>query len=565
MEENLNMNQEPMDLQEPSVSTQESTEQKEGSFVDFVDFQEVNTDTVPLSEQEDFKKKMSLKKKIFLIITLVLVALLLGGGVTVGALYFTSPEYVLIHSITGAVEDLGKREELEPFRGVFSEGSLEFRFVGTEDVKLSKDAGEELSGKLYFSEDAVMLDNLSWRLGGKNAPTLTMDAYLDSQRAYVSNEEILGGTYGAERGNLVDQWKKSIFAFGKGEYSVETQEEHDAIVRMLEVLDEKEQTDQISEDAAKLLEQYAKDFYRLLCKNGELTSEYSDRVKVGNERISARVLTLTIDNEEFADALNSLYDQASSDQELSALMGQISDLLTDEDWEDIGFEGTLFEWYDEMFVEDKDGLIEDAIQDIEDLDFKIEITAVTPRFGTKLMKLDVKFSSHGDHASLSLNCGTEGIKKTDKISLTFEDLALIYTVKTDTASTYKGLLELDLNTAGYYTAEMKIDKNKETYRLELFELYSDGTKSGYDVKGDWEQDKDMTTISVDSVKKIGIAGDLEATETYRCDIRLIFLKEDTMPVPETDVQDFLLIGQKDIEAWNKRGEEFEQKVEPFWE
>ncbi len=563
MEENLNMNQEPMDLQEPSNLNQEEPMHRENAFVDY---KELNTDEIPLSEQEGFKKKkkkMSLKKKIALFVTLSLAILLVGAGVTVSVLYFTSPEYVLIHSVTDVVDDLGKREEFEPFVGVLTEGSLEFRFIGTEDVKLSKNAGEEISGKLYFAEDAVMLDDFSWKLDTKNAPDLTMNAYMDAQRAYITNEEILGGTYGVERGNLANQWEKSMFAFGKSEYSVKTQEESDKIKRLFEILDEKEQTEQISKDASKLLKQYAKDFYRLLCENGELTSEYKDRVKVGNERISARVLTLTVDNEELAVALETLYDQACEDQNLTILMGQISDLLEDEDWEALGFDDTLFEWYDETFVEDKDDIIADALRGIEDSDFKIQVKAVTPRFGTKLMKLEIVFSSQGDHVTLSLDCGSEGIKKTDRISLEFEDLALIYTVKTDTDSAYKGLLELDLDTAGYYTAEMKIDKAKEKYQLELAEQYSNGTKSGCKLKGIWQQDKDMTIISLDSVKTFDEASGVETTESYQCNLHFILQKKDTMPAPETDMSDILLVTQKDLDTWRKRNEEFDKKAGPF--
>ena len=194
------------------------------------------------------------------LILIAVVAVLLIGG-TIGAIaVFNSPKQVAARAVGSMLDDLIAREEIAPMMNVLTRGSVEFSLDGTQ--KFGGGEAIAASGKIYFSDKAVMLDDLSLT---SDDLMLQGDLYYSEDLIYVENRDILNGAWGLEKGNLADEWKDSIFAPESGGELALDQTTFDLVSEILTALDE-DVDEQLTEDMEKLVNRYAKKNWKLVGK-----------------------------------------------------------------------------------------------------------------------------------------------------------------------------------------------------------------------------------------------------------------------------------------------------------
>ena len=143
--------------------------------------------------------------KIFAIILCALLSL----GLIASAVLYYSPQATAINAVVGATKDFAKRDEISPLYQMLKEGSLEFSAseVKQNDENLLEDSS--LSGKIYFSKDAMMYENINIKLS--NLLDISGNMYFSNDLIYIEEDTILNGAYGMKPKNFVSDLENSIY------------------------------------------------------------------------------------------------------------------------------------------------------------------------------------------------------------------------------------------------------------------------------------------------------------------------------------------------------------------
>ena len=184
-----------------------------------------------------------MKKGAIIIIASTVVAMILLASMVIGALGIgatliaNKPENVAAAAIKGTMDGLLDRKEIKPLLNTLSKGSIT---ASVSDIMYEGEDmmdGFEVSGKVYFSEakKSLMIEDLIIQ---QEANKLQGDVYISPELAYVYEQNVLDGAYGAEFGRLTEEFKNSIFAYNSGsEYAIDY-ESYEEIVDMLEIADQ---------------------------------------------------------------------------------------------------------------------------------------------------------------------------------------------------------------------------------------------------------------------------------------------------------------------------------------
>ena len=475
--------------------------------------------------------------KKLLIIVLAAVLALGGGAAAVVAIISNQPENVVANSIFGAITDLTKREEIAPLVNMLEKGSLEVSAsVDADKVGLNIFGGEDIKagGKLYFSEDEYMLKNLNVTYGDTS---VSGDVYIGEDLMYVSNKDILGGSWGIIRGEMEKSFKKSelIEYFGLDDDTVKN------ISTILKDYDNGKDKD-LKKDLEKYIEEYMKVAMKALAEYAEYKSE-TDNVKVGGEKVSARVIEVTIDGKAMSKILKDISKELDGDDKLRDLvddyLAPYKSMLKDEGV----IEKSTKEIYDD-FVDE----IKDLAGECKDLDGELIITVVTPKMSSTLMKLSVAFKEGKDKDVIfSLDLGEKGIKKTDKISLEMDDGndTVEYTIKDNDSKKYNAQLGVKYDGEKKATpiCKISVDKQKDTFKLEI------GEDSETVLSGKLESKSKTTTITLNKIK----AGDIEIKKGF--EVKLVICEKDKMPKPASKVNNIFKLTEEKLDEMEERAEE----------
>lgn len=466
-----------------------------------------------------------------LIIIAVAAVLVLSGALAGVIAFLNTPERVAARALTGVLEDLEKREELAPLSKVLTKGSISFKADGDALEELMGD-DFSVEGKLYFNETAAMLDDLSIRYGSMK---LTGGMYFDEDRFYVKNSEILDGAWGIQRGTLEKEWKDSVFAPNSGS-EVELEEDiFNVISEVLSALDE-EMDKELIKDMEKFTNRYGKKAWALFCEYAEFESE-TDDVRINKERKNARVITITLDGDAIAAMVEEMVEYILEDDKLKDLVVKYGDRFADllEEYADIE---DISDAYDDLMEKLEDSA-DDLVDSVEDaITEDVVITMVTPTMSSKLLMLTAEYD---DNEIVSVNFGHEGVRKTNNISV---KIAGMYDVEYDISENTKDEYKASLEVMGEKVATIEIDKDKETYELELVDICI--------VEGDMSSKGKTHTITVDKVVVYEDSWDYTyktKTEYKDMGITLTIAEKDKMPEVEEDVDSILSITDEDLEKW----------------
>lgn len=461
-----------------------------------------------------------------LVIILIAAAVVLAGaGIALGV-YFNSPEYVMSHSVAEAIKDFTKRDEIEPLMNTLKRGSLEFSIDDTDgECKYLGTSGFSSSGKLYFSDSAVMLKN--FRVESDDLNEIDLDAYFGSSLSYIRNDEILGGTYGIVRGDMASAFANSIFAFGAdSDVAVPSKEIHNLILNILKLYDDEKGMDDLKKDYERLSKKYIKEIWKATCKYGDIESEW-DNVRVGGERISARVITLTLDGDMLEEIMTSVYEKACNDKKLYKFVEKISDKIGSIDGEE------LIDVFEEQFIDDESGAIKKALKELGRSREEYTVEVVTPKFSTRLLRLSVITELDEHETEFSVDVGKQGIKKADVIKISLNNAKIRYEIRKNNKEAYKSVLEV--NGKDIFIIDVNKKRGKYTVGLPV---------SHITVSGKFKTSGKTITISVDRAKE----NDEIIFDGYA---DFILKQKDKMPKPlsRSDVTNVFDVDMNDVKDW----------------
>jgi hypothetical protein len=472
------------------------------------------------------------------IIIAIVAALTVCAGTATGAtVYMNQPEVVARNAMADAIEGFFEREEVAPLLNMVTEGSLEVNAKSSiEDEGVPawlKDA--EAGGKIYFSENALMVEGLFAKADDID---LSADAYLSDDLIYVTNDDILGGSWGVIRGEMAEAFEDSELIEMIGMPT----EAEDAVLEVLEAYDNK-MGDDLRKDIEKYTEKYLKVVIKAIEDNAKYESE-GDEVKVGGERINARVITITIDAEAAAAIAEDIYDELKDDKNLRKTVIEYANefetslvaagvIGEDEDFGDV---------YDEFIDELGDNI--DSMDEDDDGEVVIEI--VTPKLSSKMLKLSVINKYDGGKSTLlTIDVGEEGMKDSQRIAVSRgSSTSIIYEIEENTSKEYTASLKSKSGSETVTLCKLSIDKSEDTFKITVPEADAN-------VSGKWESKGKTTTITVNKIRVDEVTiDDFEVT--------LIIKEKDNMPNPESkkNIKNILSITEEDIEEIGANAEEF---------
>jgi exonuclease VII small subunit len=464
-----------------------------------------------------------------------LLALILVLGVVGVGVYYNQPKVAAREALIGAIEDLGDRDEIAPIVNMFKKGSLEVSgTVKSELTDLEDDIN--FGGKFYFADKEFMAENIFFKMG-KDYDYAIDQAYGSKDLVYISSDSILDGTLGIIKGETADAFEKWDLI-----EDLEIPEEAvKAITAIFEAYDDGE-FDDIDKDIKKIADKYEKFIIKTIEDNAEYEAE-TESVKVGGDKMDARVITVTIDGEAMVAIVEALCEEIVNDDELRDTVEKYVDIIQPA-LDEAGLledDMDVMEYYDDAMEE-----LEDAVKDIDDEipeDVALVLEVVTPKFIPKLMKLNViTVEDDKEMNVLTLDLGKDGMKKTNHIEVSVSDdyATVIYDISENSKSAYEAELSFEMNSAEVTVATIEINKDKDTFEfaVPMAELV---------VTGDWVTDGGETAITLDEIK----VGD-ETIDGVT--VKLVINEKDKMPKPldkgdvknifETKMEDFEKIVEK---------------------
>ncbi len=463
------------------------------------------------------------------IIALV-ITLAVGVGAATGvAIYNNQPEVVVRNAILGAMEDLCERDEISPVMNMLEKGSLEVK--ADADMKVLGAAigidSIKAGGKLYFSKDAFMLDNLNVKAGKLD---LSADAYIGEDLIYVSNEEILGGSWGVIRGEMASALEDSMFIDW---YKLDDNTK-EALEKVLDSYDEGRDKE-LKKDLEKYIKKYMKTVVLAIEKNADYDVD-DGRVKIGGEKVDARIIEVTIDADAIVGILEAVYDELKDDDKLRDTVVEYL-----EDYEDmlresgaIAEDEDVKDFYKDL-IRDFGEFIDYMDDSADDSEGSFIFEVVTPKMSSKLMQISVINDNGEDKNTLfTLDIGEKGIKKSEQISLIFTDhVTYTYKIKENNSKEYSAELKADRGDDQTETLfKVSVDKKDDSFKLVIDNVTLSGD---FIVKGK------TTTITLNKIR----AGEVTVKDI---ELTIIIKEKDKMPKPldKKKVNNILEITEDDI-------------------
>lgn len=476
-------------------------------------------------------------KKIILIIVILVLAI---GGVSVGAVAMNQPEAVASRALGGLFEELLEREEIAPLLNVLKGGSIE---ADLRDVSLEGESQSGVSGKVYFGNNDLYLENLSY---GNSGGEISVNAYLSNDLVYFESDGILGGAYGIRRGEAVEALQESIFApYSGSEYAL-SQGDYDALLRALEIYDSPDDYEDMLDDARGILEDYGKEFWSLFCENADFKKD-TRKISLQDETVSARVITVFVDSYGMANWLRDAYYFVREDGEILDLLIEYGELIAD-----LTSDSTFYNEnkITELYYDVMDSVLSELdtyIDALEDSREYITIEIATAKMSTSVYQITLGLKNE----RITLDIGEEGLSQSDRITLWTlsasgrETRSLDFEISQNDDEAYVATISSDLRPA--YT--LTVDRTKGEY---LIEQEVGGELENYKVRGAFVREGDTLTLSITSVERY-LAKLLQ--KRYELDVTLIFDERDKMPKRASGVEELFVVDEYTVENWLEKIEE----------
>ena len=514
-----------------------------------------------------------IKKLIAAIVSAIVVI-----GIIVAVVVMNNPKYVFKKSLTGALEDLGKRSELSTLTQALEKGSITVDGTLGEEV-LGEEGEISFGGKFYFNsgkkpaDSSVYIENLHGKVSYDDVSgEIKGSAYFSTEYMYVVDCNLMDGCYGLVRGDLKDEFLDSEWI----DELIADEDMQDAVASILEYID-KEKDVKLIEDISAKVEEYSKTLEKLIVKYAEFEKE-NKSVNCGDGKTDCRVITMKLDEKAVADILNDLYEIIEKDDDLRDLVMDNAEEILDM------LEGILNEFGIEIDIKDVEDFYDDQLLDednwddlvemVEDLDFDLAISVATGKMSTTLRQLSVvvetKMLGEKTEVEFVLNFGKQGVKKTNHISAEMNEEELFaYEISENSKKMYKAAFSVpqynSKKNKSVLTEVINIEVNREKDKFEFViindhESYMTGEEieERYVVSGEFVEEGGAVTISVQEYEEI--YG--EDVESVKLDINVTIDKKDKMPAVEKK-DDVKSVFEMSMDDFEEIAENFEEEFDGF--
>ena len=493
---------------------------------------------------------------------IMIVCAVVGIGVLVTGFnaIFNSDKNVALRAIDGALDGLCAREEVEYFTNLMNGGSVS---VNYKNANLDG-ADVKASAKLYLEleDSTLMFDEISASVKmGEDKLSLTGSVYADNEKVYVKNDEILGGAYGVEKGTLVEGFKKSVFAPDSGSEMALDEELYESIIKALEIT-ESDLPDKAMDDATDLIDDYLTKVRKLIFKHAEY-SNVTEEVKIGGEKVNARVISVIITPETIVNFLEDFYDYLKNDDDLRDFVVNnyndfkpVNELLLFSNAA-VDTDINMGEVYDEA-IEGLGEQIDAIVEKMKDEDEGfVALRLAMPKLSTNLMKAwfvsgsdvkDIEDDPDELMEMMSIDFGEDGAEDTNAITIEYAGQKIKYTVtEEDDVTTYK------LSMGSDNSFSLALDEEKKSFTIKanaqaapkynsLWDV-TEYVNAVYVISGDYTTDGDASTFELDHVK---VDGEELLTEENKFDFSITFEESDGMPSAEKDIKSVLTMTEEDF-------------------
>ena len=400
---------------------------------------------------------------------------------------------------------------------------------------------------------------------------LTAGVYLDQNKLVVNSQELLGGAYGVDFKNAVDEMKNSVFApDSHSDYEMDPFVYYQ-IVAYLEIMN----SDAFDSEKVQKLRDKARDCFMTSIKNNATFTKDDETVEVLGEDIDAVLVTVSMDDEIIINAVEETWDMLKNDPTFKDLLESYFYLKP------IGNQGIVDEDiygiydHEEPDVEpddeanETDRMIEDIEDAINDLEETLNGCSLTLKLyfnnrQSTLMRVDFKVSVEVDDtrekAYVYIELGNtlssfEGLRITANATEDgkyVNDPVVIEVKVTDTDSRYK----LTITTENFDDLDCTLKYSKSSGSFDLYISYKDSYKSHeYTASGIYTEKSGTHTFTLEECKKtsdftnsmLGIAKKEEHTYWSDRNGKLIIeiCEKDRMP-SAPKYTDFLTIKESDL-------------------
>lgn len=467
---------------------------------------------------------------------------------------YNAPSAVADRVIGNAIDDFVERDEVDYMLSLLSGGSVDVAFKGDVDgVAVNANA------KLYLNAEdrEFMLDLLKLEAKAEGQKVgLTGSIYLSDELAYVSNEEILKGAYGIERGSLAEGLKNSVLhPESESPYALD-EATYTALESFLKIADS-DLPEDLEKDVTKVMTRYTEKFYGWIKKYAEFESSKQE-ISLSDGDKKVRVIFVIITPETVRDICKELRDYIKDDTKLRDLVIEYYTELADvlEYSYRLGEDFDIREAYDEM-IDEVDTTLTNMIEGLEDEDNEsfVSICLATPKSSAKLLKLwviggeDIDDIEDEDetYEMFSIDFSSKGIKKTKEITYkTPYGDKIKYSINDEE----KNVTEYKLQLMDGVTYALKLDTKEDTFKLRKTESYY-GEPTTTSIEGKYTTKGDTATYEV---KKLKVDG--EVVEGFDYDLTVTFEEKDSMPSTEKNVTSIFDLNDEKIEKIMENAKEW---------
>ncbi len=476
---------------------------------------------------------MKIKLFVFLLVVLL-------GCAAVYSVTTFVPEVAAIHSMHGVADDFANRAEIKPLKKMLKQGSLEASVSEVNQNGENLIEGESVSGKMYFSKNVFSKDEFMLKDFELLTDELQIhgDVYSSNDLFYISEDHILGGAYGIVPESFTADLRDSIFAADSGsKYAIPDEDFYDLLMESSDPLE----FENMKKDAEKILKQYERKLWIIVCQNANITS-VSKYVDFEGTKKPVRVIAIEIEPYELANIIEEFFEFVEDDDSVVKFIDEYESMLLPCIEYVYGpiEQNSLSTAYEKMIdtVEDYVDVTCDELTEIED--GLLEIELVTPKFSNKMLRLTVK--SDGEKL-IVIDFGEKGIQKTEKISISIKDSETVYEVQTKHDT--KRIATLTVN--GEQAFAITVNNVRETFQID----FGDCT-----VSGSMKVSEDKTVFTFDTVS---ITSDSDTIEEYTTNLQITFREKDEMPDTPTTYGKISDITEKDVDGWLKKLENIDSE------
>lgn len=482
-------------------------------------------------------------------------AILAVGAAVAGFIVVNKPSTVVLKSVVNVLEDTLEREELELLSDAFTGGSVAFSLDSvTDEDGYNYIEDSHFRGKLYTSKDALMLTDVDVQVSGNK---FGGELYVSKDEAYITEEEVIDGSYGLKFKELVEQLDDSIFAPDSGTDYEMPEEVYDMITQALEKVDENEK---MVKDFQKLAEKLIKKVWKIAAETYEFEKENKEE-RINGEKVSVRLITMTIEDDTTADFIEALYDFISE-----------TDLIVDflEKYEETfnsymelagnGEAGSIVDMYEDA-IDELGDQVDEVADSIKGTFEPVQIKFSTAKLSAKLLKLEAAYDGE---TLFTLELGEKGIAKSDKVTFKAGEVTMTYSVKENSkeklnvefvgGSAYDGMYGEEENRV---TLSLNIDKKSGKYqaKAETYESYFnyDGyqreSTDSYVAKGKYSKDSGAVTLTIDTLSNVYSYDGEEYEDVLKLKCSITVDPKDKMPKRNKDYKSIADITEDDIVEW----------------